>query len=459
MTENVVLVVSDTLRLDHLGCYGNESVRTPNMDALAERSTRFTSAFPESLPTIPVRRALHTGRRAYPFDGYSPVKWDIVYLPGWEPIRNDEDTLAENLASAGYQTGIVTDTLPYFAPGLNFTRGFHQWDFIRGQQNDRWRSTRTVTEEALSSQGDPGELMKNPHGTVPQTLANLQAMEGEEGTSTARTFLSAIDFIEENAGGGPFYLLVDCFDPHEPWIAPEGYYELYGDPGYGGRRLMFAHYGVADDYTDEEVDFIRAQYSGLVTLVDAWLGRFLGRLEELGMAEDTAVMLTSDHGTNFCENPRRVIGKPSYSMYPAVMRLPLLVSVPGMEGGVCDEFVYDIDVTATIYDLCGVEPSQGIDGRSLMPLVLGRGQWEPREYITCRYGHDLCYIDRERWMITNVDGVSWESFDLASDPGCQEPGWEAGEVDRKLAWERLVADAGGSLPDYRGRPKTDAIGR
>jgi len=70
-----------------------------------------------------VRKALHTGRRAYPFKNYRPVKWDIVSLPGWQPMDNAEDTLAENLAASGYQTGLVTDTLPYFAPGFNFTRG------------------------------------------------------------------------------------------------------------------------------------------------------------------------------------------------------------------------------------------------------------------------------------------------------------------------------------------------
>jgi arylsulfatase A-like enzyme len=459
MAKNVVLVVSDTLRLDYIGCYGNDSVSTPHMDSLAGKSTRFDNAFPESLPTIPVRRALHTGRRAYPFANYSPVEWDIVSLPGWEPMRNEEDTLAENLAKAGYHTGLVTDTLPYFAPGLNFARGFHQWDFVRGQQNDRWRSPYSVSRESLARQGNPEELMENPYGVIPQTLANISRMEREEETSTARTFLSAIDFIEENGGEAPFYLMIDCFDPHEPWIAPEKYSAMYVDPNYDGRPLMFANYGVATEYTDEEVEYIKAQYSGLVSLVDAWLGEFLKRLSELGLEGDTAVVLTSDHGTNFCENPRRVIGKPAYSMYPAVMRLPLLMSIPGMGNGACDDFVYDVDITATIYALCGVEPEQEIDGRSLMPLISGTGEWKQRDYVTCRYGHALCYLDRERWMITDVDGEAWEAFDLVGDPKCRSGDWEAGRDDVRLAWERLLVDAGGELPDYRERPKTDAIGR
>ena len=133
---NIIVVVSDTLRIAELGCYGGQA-HTPYINALARQGVRFTRAYPESLPTIPVRRALHTGRRAYPFRDYRPLKWDIVYLPGWQAMDNDQDTLAENLAGAGYHTGFVTDTLPYFAPGLNFTRGFWQWEYIRGQQQDR----------------------------------------------------------------------------------------------------------------------------------------------------------------------------------------------------------------------------------------------------------------------------------------------------------------------------------
>ena len=104
---NLVVIVSDTLRTAHLGCYGNPRIRTPNIDAFAGRAVRFTRAYPESLPTIPVRRALHTGRRAYPFRDYRPVKWDIVYLPGWQAMDNAEDTLAENARLAIERAPIV----------------------------------------------------------------------------------------------------------------------------------------------------------------------------------------------------------------------------------------------------------------------------------------------------------------------------------------------------------------
>jgi len=459
---NVVVVVSDTLRAADVGCYGPTETRTPNIDAFARRAVRFTNAYPESLPTIPVRRALHTGRRCFPFPEWHPVKWDIVYLPGWEPMANDEDTLAENLAAAGYQTGFVTDTMPYFAPGLNFTRGFWQWEFVRGQQQDRWQSPFSVPRERLARYGDPDEIMAtDPRGIVRYHLANTAHVRSEEDTSTAQVFRWASRFLEDNRSGPPFYLLVDCFDPHEPWEAPEPYFRMYwGDRPYGGRRIVCCQYAPADSvgYTAEEIAFIRAHYRGLVTLVDAWFGRFLARLDELGLAENTAVFLISDHGTNFCDNPLNVIGKPDYALYPGVVRLPFLARLPDGAGAATtrDELVYNLDLTATAYDLAGIESAQGIDGRSLLSLVRGTGDWRPREHVTCRYASAVCYIDQDTWAIGDVASNPLGIFDRRSDPCCMRPLDDGPRWD--AAWGRLLGDAGGPFRDYR-RSRTDAIGR
>jgi len=461
---NVVVIVSDTLRTAYLGCYGNPDIRTPNIDAFARRSVRFTRAYPESLPTIPVRRALHTGRRVFPFRDYRPVKWDIVYLPGWQPIGNDEDTLAENLAEAGYQTGFVTDTLPYFAPGFNFQRGFYQWEYIRGQQQDRWRSPYAVPPDRFIPYGSAEEFMKSPHHHVPMHLANTADVRGEQDTCTARTFQWGMRFLEDNVKGQPFYLMLDCFDPHEPWEAPEDYYRLYADPDFEGRRIIHCRYGPADQfgYTVAEMRAIRAHYCGLVTLVDTWFGKFMDALDGLGLADNTAVFFLSDHGTNFCDNPRNIIGKPHDAMYPGVNHLPLLVRMPREEGAgtTRDEFVYNIDVTATVYDVVGLRSPRGIDGRSLLPLLTGRGVWQPRDYVTCIYAHSLCYVDDDSWVLTDIDATRQEAYDLRADPLCMNPLAGAAASERhQRAWSRLLDDARGTFPDYREHRRTDAVGQ
>ena len=457
---NVVVVMSDTLRTAYLGCYGNPDVRTPNIDRFAASGALFTEAYPESLPTIPVRRALHTGRRAYPFRNYRPVPWDIVYLPGWQPMDDGESTLAEDLAAAGVHTGFVTDTLPYFAPAMNFTRGFWQWEFTRGKQQDRWASVHAADPERLArirGAEDPGKRYSLPRYHV----ANTDGRMTPETSCTGRSFRWAMRFLEDNAAV-PFYLLVDVFDPHEPWEAPEEFYRMYADGSYAGPTCVHAPY--APDLGGlgaEQVRDIIAHYSGLVSLVDHWFGKLLDKLDELDLSDRTLVIFTSDHGTNFGDNLWRVIGKPGSALLPGTMHLPLIVRHPGGggAGSRIDGLRYNLDVTATVYDAFGVTPSQAIDGVSLLPAVCGDHAFGRREYLTSRYGGTAWYRDERWWVICNVRGEERHVFDLQSDPDLRNDlGDGAADAFRK-AWSRILADAGGELPDYSRRKRTDAIGQ
>ena len=137
---NIVLVVFDSLRKDCIGCMGEPpwwKVQTPHLDAFAEESLVMTRAYPEALPTLPTRRALYTGRRVYPFHNADfKLKGDFVGAPGWGPIPEDQATLAEMLGEQGYRTALVADVYHMFKPSKNYTRGFQQWMFLRGQETD-----------------------------------------------------------------------------------------------------------------------------------------------------------------------------------------------------------------------------------------------------------------------------------------------------------------------------------
>jgi arylsulfatase A-like enzyme len=177
------------------------------------------------------------------------------------------------------------------------------------------------------------------------------------------------------------------------------------------------------------------------------------------------VVFVSDHGTNFCDNPKDIIGKPAYAMYPGLVRLPLMVRMPNGAGAgaTCDELVYNLDVTATAYDVAGLESEQGIDGQSLAPLIEGdTDRWRRRDYVTCRYGHNMVAIDDTHHIMLNADREVEGAFDLTVDPACSND--LTGKVDKAVidrAWDRLLADAGGeALPDYREKAQvTDAIGQ
>ena len=456
MSWNIVVVVSDTLRTAYLSPYGNDWIQTPNLARFAEQSVKFTNAHPECLPTIPTRRTLHTGRRAYPFSTYTPVPWDNVYTPGWQPMSSDEPAIAESLVRNGYHTGFFADVPHYFVPGMNFTRGFRQWQFVRGQAEDRYRGGAHADPALISRyRGNPERIRAH--------IVNVQPERPEETWPTARLFRSAIEFVEHNHQNTPFYLYVDGFTPHETWEAPIHYYDLYGSREDREPICLNLPYGsLKDDELEARLPSVKANYAGLVTLVDTWFGRLVDTIDRLGLRENTLIIFLADHGTNFAENPDKATGKPANFMYPGTMDIPMLVSHPsGINGGTtCDEFVYTLDVPATVMAASQVEPAGEIQGQSLLPLVEGKSGFESREYLTCRYVNSVWYKDARSWYFSSVDfNDDIRLFDLEVDIDCQHNIADQGAERIALAQERILADAGGHLPHYKRQGRTDALGR
>ncbi|MBI1898615.1 MAG: sulfatase [Acidobacteria bacterium] len=446
---DILVIVSDTLRKGFLAPYGNRVVRTPNLAALAAESAVFERHHPECLPTIPTRRTLHSGRRAFPFRNYQPVPWDNVYLPGWQPMSPNEDTVAESLARAGYHCCFASDVPHYFVPGQNFTRGFHQWDFIRGNAEDRYRSPAAFDQARVKQRYESGR--------GPMQVANLGGFEpGEMAFATPRTFLSVMKYVEENrTNPKPLYLYVDTFHPHESWEAPREYYDLYRDPAYKGKTYLTVPYRTLHDVNipEESLQDIRAHYSGLITMVDHWVGRLLAKVRESGRGRETLILFGSDHGTNFGDNLERVIGKPAGALYPGTMDIPLIVRHPGRKGAGkrFPQLTYTVDVPATVCAAAGVAPKHGLDGRNLLPLLEG-GRFEAREYVTCRYSNCVWYRDDKNWFFSNIHWQNQRLFDLEATEPFAKTIAKAAPERVALARKRILQDAGGDLPVYPLKP-------
>ena len=449
---HIVVIAADTLRPAYLGCYGNSAMHTPNLDRLAAQSIRFTRAYPEALPTIPTRRTVHGGRRVYPFADYRPVPWDNVYLPGWQPLAAAEPTVAEALAAAGYHTGFVSDVPHYFVPGMNFTRGFQQWQFVRGQAEDRF---------GAEAAADPALLPRYRARTARRHLVNVRPQAPEEQWPTARTFRWAQQFLEQNAGGGqPLYLYVDSFTPHETWEAPLHYYDRYGSRAEREPIWLSLPYGPLAQVPELEPQLpsVRANYAGLVTMVDHWCGRLLDTIERLGMSDRTLVLFFSDHGTNFADNPERIVGKPAGWMYPGTMHIPLLLRLPAGRGAgtECGRLASTIDIPATVADAAGLE-GLPLDGTSLSAAA--GAAYPGYDYLTCRYGNFVWYRDRRTWFFSSLEFTAPRLFDLEADPECQV-NVAAKLPDRvREARARILDDAGGRLLRHDPPAATDAVGR
>ncbi|HIC89212.1 MAG TPA: sulfatase, partial [Anaerolineae bacterium] len=313
---NVILIFSDTLRPDFLSCYGNDWIHTPYLDRFAQDAYIFDRAHCGSFPTVPCRNDVLTGR------------WTLVYKP-WAPLGADEITLPELLNEAGYVTSLFVDTPHPFAPGFNYQRGFQAWELIRGQEHDTWSTS--PAEVRLPC--NPHKLRGGAHGAAAKYLQNVSERHWEEDYFPARTMRSAARWLERNRKAR-FFMYVDTFDPHEPWDPPAHYLERY-EQGYEGEEVIYPRYDRwADFMTEAELKHCRNLYAGEVSLVDRWIGFLLERVEDLGLLEGTAIIITSDHG--FYLGEHGYIGKSlirgtrhqSLPLYPEVSRIPLLIRLP-----------------------------------------------------------------------------------------------------------------------------------
>jgi arylsulfatase A-like enzyme len=219
---NLILICVDTWGANYTGCYGNSRIKTPSVDRLAAKSAVFLDAFPETLPTIPTRRVLYTGRRIFPTQQILQPD-DQVKTRGWHQLFAEDITLSEMLKKAGYTTALVSDLYHTFKPDKNFHRGFDCWRWIRGQEADRWesgpKSKIDVSQYLHASQKGPGPQ---------QYLLNRLDWKREEDWLAARVFTDAMRWLDRNAQeSNPFYLHVESFSPHEFWDPPEAYYRLY----------------------------------------------------------------------------------------------------------------------------------------------------------------------------------------------------------------------------------------
>jgi len=445
---NVILVVIDSLRADHVGCYGNTWIKTPNLDAFAEENVLFERAAPESLPTIQSRRAIMTGNRLFPFRDWKPTLGDNVISPGWAPLRESDITLSEILSDAGYRTAFLTDTYHMFKPSMNFHRGFDEWRWIRGQEYDRYRSAPPPKDIDIDHFLDSKLYGTYPHAKVLQYLSSTSFRKGEEDYFAPMVFTEGMRWLEENhEDAEKFFLWLDVFDPHEPWDPPQEYREMY-DPGYEGREFIAGKPGDPLEYmTERELKHTRALYAGEVTMVDRWFGKFIAKVKDLGLHDNAVIIVVSDHGHQLGEHG--IIHKIAFAMYYTYMDIILLIHHPeGIGAGKrIEEFVYHHDIFATILSLAGIEPPEKVDGEDIWPLVTGKGG-PKRDYVTCGLEKYVWVRDNRYVYISETDGANPRLFDLEKDP-CQfnDIAPDYPDVVKEM-FEKAVESGGGPLPRF-----------
>lgn len=344
---NIIVITVDTLRYDYIGANNNGVINTPNIDDFASESILFDNHFASSYPTIPHRTDVITGEYGSPFNSWSPLRFDV-------------ETLPEIFARSGYSTQLIHDTPHLVNGGHNFDWPFHAWTFIRGAEVDRpW--VEPLSDFPNNWKLDPTfdfvdqDLVDSGFQRVIPTYARANMRrERHEDWNTAKLFSAASKWVHRNSQKRDFFLWVDCFDPHEPWDIPPKFAKMYVDnESYDGRvdPRAFAVSKV-EDIPEEAVERIRSLYAGKVSWMDKWFGVLWDAIKENDLRENTAILLTSDHGTRLAEE--RMFGKGSDPEKEQEIHTPLMLYVPGYGNQRIDMIAQPQDIFTTLANLADI---------------------------------------------------------------------------------------------------------
>lgn len=341
-----VNVMFDTLCRDFLSPYGNNWIKTPNFDRLAEKACRYDQCYGGSMPCMPARRELHTGR------------YNFVHR-SWGPLEPFDFSVQDELNRNGIYTHIVTDHSHYWEDGGGtYHNRYTTWEGFRGQEGDRWMpQDYGIVPEGRSELNKPAKNI-----SVKQHYANISAWNGEEDMSCVQTFRAGEEFIRRHQDKDNWFLQIESFDPHEPFTVPDRYRKMYDLEGM--QKLDWPAYGPVDTALhQDDLDEMRREYAALVTMCDHYLGEVLDLFDEYNLWKDTALIVNTDHG--FLLGEHEFLGKNFPPMYQELIHLPFFMYVPGKEKAVSDQLIQTVDFAPTLLDLFGIECHEDFDGISL----------------------------------------------------------------------------------------------
>lgn len=419
---NILFITTDMQRRDTLGCYGNRHIQTPNLDALASSGVRFTNAFVNNPVCMPSRASLFTGK----VPSAHGVRWNTG------GIADHEVTVTKRLHDAGYQTAAI-GKMHWGKTGADF--GLDFVNVLDGEGMSVGGAGPTYREhlEAAGLSGVPS-VKTDPeygpsYGAVASPLSIDDHADGFVAATTTR-------FLRERDRGRPFFCWTSFPGPHLPLDPAAPWDTLYNpddlpipdvdanelerkpweqrafqrntrrDNGFGDYRKV----------TRDPQGLTRflAHYWGKISMIDHLIGRILDQLAHSGDADNTIVIMTTDHG-DFAGH-HDLLFKNAFC-YDDLLRVPLIVSAPGRwEPRVVDAFVEEIDLPVTMLRAAGLEPHAGLQGEDLTPLLSGQAD-ATRDSVYAE-AVDQRMIRTREWKLVHYAGKPYgELYDLVGDPG------------------------------------------
>jgi len=345
-----IMVMFDSLNRRMLPPYGCDWVHAPNFTRLAERAVTFDRAYVGSMPCMPARRELHTGR------------YNFLHR-SWGPLEPFDDSMPVILDKHGAYTHLVSDHYHYWEEGgATYHTKYRTWHCVRGREGDAWIG-QVHDPDIPPNVGNRG----NKERFFRQDWVNRAHMPRQEDHNQHRTFASGIDFIQRNHRDDNWFLHIECFDPHEPYFSPQKYRDLYPHQ-YRGPHFDWPKYQRVTE-TEDQVAHLRYECAALHSMCDDYLARVLDLMDELDLWKDTLLIVNTDHG--FLLGEHDWWAKCAQPFYNEVARMPFFVWDPRSRksGERRQALVQTIDIPATLLEFFRVELPPDMQGRPLRATI------------------------------------------------------------------------------------------
>jgi arylsulfatase A-like enzyme len=361
-----VMVMFDSLNRRCLPPYGHQAwswVQAPNFQRLANRSVTFDNSYVCSMPCMPARRDLHTGRPNF-------------LHRGWGPLEPFDDSMPELLKRAGVHTHLVTDHQHYWEDGgATYHQRYSTFEFIRGQEGDKWKGLVGGVPPAANAFG------RNARGSHSDQLefqdrVNRRFMPEPDDHPQARTFAAGLEFIEQNKDADRWLLQLETFDPHEPFFTHERDKAVYAEHYEAwrkndGRLWDWPDYEpVQDEHTTELIEHMRHEYASLVSLCDRKLGEVLDAFDRHDLWHDTMLVVWTDHG--FLLGEHDWWAKLRMPWWDELAHTPFFVYDPRCrkQGERRQALVQPaIDLAPTLLEFFGLQPTPDMTGKVLRDTI------------------------------------------------------------------------------------------
>ncbi|NWG46343.1 MAG: sulfatase [Alphaproteobacteria bacterium] len=414
-----------------LGSYGTHpTAKTPNIDAFAAGAVRFERAYAQDPLCSPSRASFLSGHR--------PATTGVVhnFQPWREVMREGVVLLPEYLEANGYFTARVGKVgHSRYEDAVRWSVSEDAWSppadqYLPGEDASEIKDNSWAVEGAADGLSRT-EILGHHDRTGGMPLTWRATGDAEAETQDGRTTRRIIELLREHREG-PFFFAAGYHKPHQPWVAPAPYFEQHpvsevslpetpADDRADIPKVALSGYPEDGSYTDDQKRQAIAAYHATVTLIDDQVGMLLAALEELGLAETTAVVFFGDHGFQLGEHGG--LWRKSFQFEQST-RVPLIVRVPGLRAGeTTDALVELVDLYPTLVELAGLPLPDGLEGTSFRPLLETELPWKQAIFSgTQRRAHRGESVRTARYRYTEWRPLSGEGpierelYDLETDP-------------------------------------------